>query len=60
MENTKQPQMAEKRIKVSKDGPYLVSGGTPILRETIVTDKEGTAIAWHFDAKLPHMEKSGL
>ena len=60
MEKTKQPQTAEKRIKVSKGGPYLVSGGVPVIRETIVADKEGTAIAWQFDTKFPHMEKCGL
>jgi CDGSH-type Zn-finger protein len=60
MENTKQQQTAEKRIKVSKDGPYLVSGGTPVVQQTIVADSQGTAEAWRFDKKFPLMEKCGL
>jgi len=50
----------EKRIKVSKNGPYLVSGGVPVSRETIVADSEGTALEWRFDEKFPLMEKCGL
>lgn len=60
MENTKQPQTPEKRVKVSKDGPYLVSGGIPVVRQTIVADSQGTAVAWRFDMKFPLMEKCGL
>ncbi len=60
MEITKEKQTTEKRIKVSKNGPYLVSGGVPVMRETIVADSEGAAIAWCFDVKFPLMEKCGL
>lgn len=59
MENTKN-QIAEKRIKVSKDGPYLISGGIPVMRESITADSEGTALAWRFETKFPFMEKCGL
>jgi CDGSH-type Zn-finger protein len=60
MENTKQPGTAEKRIWVTKNGPYLVSGGTPVIRGTIVADSDGTALLWRFDKKFPQMEKCGL
>jgi CDGSH-type Zn-finger protein len=49
-----------KRIKVSKNGPYLVSGGIPVLKQAIVADSEGTALAWHVDAKYQQQEKCGL
>jgi CDGSH-type Zn-finger protein len=49
-----------KRIKVSKNGPYLVSGKVPVLRQTIVADSEGTAIEWREEAKFPLQEKCGL
>jgi len=34
------------RIKVSKNGPYLLSGGIPIAEQTIVTDAEGCSHEW--------------
>ena len=34
------------RIDVTTDGPYLVRGGVPIQRQTIVTDEKGESIAW--------------
>lgn len=30
-----------KRIKVLKDGPYLVEGSVPLYEEVIVTDEAG-------------------
>lgn len=34
------------KIKVTVNGPYLVSGSLPIARETIVTDDDGESVAW--------------
>jgi len=34
------------RVKVTKNGPYLVSGGIPLARQTIVTDAAGESQAW--------------
>lgn len=34
------------RIYVTKNGPYVVKGRVPIVRETIVTDAEGESVAW--------------
>ena len=56
----KESATSEKRIKVSKDGPYLVSGGIPVMREAIVADSEGTALEWRFDTKFPLQERCGL
>jgi CDGSH-type Zn-finger protein len=60
MEKIDPKQTPEKRIRVSKDGPYLVSGGIPILHGTIIAHPDGTALAWRYDAKFPHMEMCGL
>src|SRR3990170_369698 len=64
MENDKEQAKSEqkdaKRIKVSKNGPYLVSGGVPVLRQTIIADSEGTALEWRDEAKFPLQEKCGL
>jgi CDGSH-type Zn-finger protein len=34
------------RIKVLKDGPYLVTGGLPLSKATIGVDGSGEAVAW--------------
>lgn len=34
------------RIKVTKDGPYVVTGGVPLSDMAIVCDAEGIAVAW--------------
>src|SRR3990170_6157473 len=64
MENDKEQAKSEqtdaKRITVSKNGPYLVSGGVPVLRQTIIADSEGTALEWRDEAKFPLQEKCGL
>lgn len=39
----------QSKIKVSKNGPYLVSGKIPLIRKTILTDVEGTPIEWSTD-----------
>jgi len=36
----------ESKIIVSKDGPYLVSGGIPLAIQTITPDKEGFSWDW--------------
>jgi CDGSH-type Zn-finger protein len=34
------------RIKVTEDGPYLVSGGVPIIRLQIVVNEHGESVGW--------------
>jgi len=36
----------EPKVVVSKNGPYLVSGGVPLAKQTIVTDREGGSHEW--------------
>jgi len=59
-EQVKIAQEDAKRIKVSKNGPYLVSGGVPVMRQTIVADAEGTALEYRDEAKFPLQERCGL
>ena len=37
---------SEKKITVSKDGPYVVSAGIPLTMETITPNKEGLSWDW--------------
>jgi CDGSH-type Zn-finger protein len=39
------------KIKVSKNGPYLVSGGIPLAEQIIVTDAEGYSREWRTGRK---------
>lgn len=36
----------EARIRILKDGPYVVSGGVPVVRETIVSAPDGESVGW--------------
>lgn len=40
-------------VRVSKDGPYLVTGSVPVARRTIVTDEKGESVAWSVGDHLP-------
>jgi CDGSH-type Zn-finger protein len=59
-ENGNEPVITSARIKVSKNGPYLVSGGIPVSKQTIISDMEGTALKWREDAAYQRQEKCGL
>jgi CDGSH-type Zn-finger protein len=34
------------RIRIQKDGPYYVSGGVPVVRETILSAPDGESVGW--------------
>jgi CDGSH-type Zn-finger protein len=34
------------KIRVTKDGPYVVEGGLPMAKQTIVTDENRESVAW--------------
>jgi CDGSH-type Zn-finger protein len=48
------------RIKITKDGPYIVSGGIPMSIESIAVDAEGESESWRLESKLADREKCGL
>jgi CDGSH-type Zn-finger protein len=43
----------KRRIKVSKNGPYLISGKIPMADEVIVADGEGYSCKWKTGKKYP-------
>ena len=48
------------RIRISKNGPYLVSGRVPLFVETIVDDADGESESWRTDLQLPERATCGL
>ncbi len=48
------------KIKVSKNGPYVVSGNVPITQQEISTDAQGTPTHYHELNKYPNAEISAL
>jgi CDGSH-type Zn-finger protein len=45
-----------KKIKVTKNGPYLISGNIPLVREVMVTGEEGDPAAWEKSEEFPEAE----
>ena len=48
------------KIRVSKDGPYLVSGGVPLCDSDIELNKEGESVKWRQRGDLPAKESCAL
>ncbi len=48
------------RIKVTKDGPYIVSGNVPLTEERIVLGPDGEPAKWDKGPSLPHQETYAL
>jgi hypothetical protein len=47
-------------IRVTKDGPYLVSGDLPIAKATIGANAEGESIRWEWAPPLPAQKNAAL
>jgi CDGSH-type Zn-finger protein len=47
-------------IRVTKDGPYLVSGELPLAKATIGTNAEGESIRWEWGKPLPAQKNAAL
>ncbi len=60
MEGKNEDMTSRGRIRVTRNGPYLVSGGTTIYKQTIIADDEGTANEWREGAKYPVRETYSL
>jgi CDGSH-type Zn-finger protein len=52
--------MADPKVVVSKNGPYLVSGGVPLAKQTIVADREGGSQEWRQSDPFPAQESYAL
>jgi CDGSH-type Zn-finger protein len=48
------------RIKIAKNGPYVVSGRVPMSVESIVVDADGESESWRVESDLADREKCGL
>jgi CDGSH-type Zn-finger protein len=48
------------RIQVTKDGPYLVSGGIPLLKQILVCDRKGNPVEWREGERYPVSETYAL
>ena len=48
------------RIKVTKNGPYVVTGGVPLSKQIVVSDAEGVPLEWHTGQKSPAQESYAL
>jgi CDGSH-type Zn-finger protein len=56
----KNEQLKEKKIKVSKNGPYLVSGSVPLVQQEIGTNTEGDSCEWKTIKEYPLQENYAL
>jgi CDGSH-type Zn-finger protein len=57
MENQKNNN---KKVIISKNGPYLVSGKLPLEKEIIVSDELGNSVGWEKTERYPEKEKYSL
>lgn len=48
------------KIKITKNGPYLVSGSLPLEKEIIIPDDKGDPIEWKKGEKFPGLETYAL
>jgi len=53
-------QSTDCKITVSKNGPYLVSGKLPIVKQTIACEPDGTSVEWRAGTEYPLQEKCSL
>jgi CDGSH-type Zn-finger protein len=64
METQKRSEKTESKdklkIQVSKNGPYLISGGIPLSEQVIGTDAEGYSCEWHQGKVFPLKENYAL
>jgi CDGSH-type Zn-finger protein len=54
------PDEKKPRIKVTKNGPYIVSGGTPLSEQVVVNDAEGIPEKWRSGKQFPLKESCAL
>jgi CDGSH-type Zn-finger protein len=51
---------SQARVAVSRDGPYIVTGGVPLSAQTIAADAKGDSTAWAESGSFPKAEKYAL
>ena len=58
--HTAQPANQDQKVIISKNGPYIVSGGLPLAKEIIVADDAGTSLEYARGEKYPAQETYAL
>lgn len=58
--SSKNEQAREKKVNVSKNGPYLVSGRTPLVQQEIGTNTEGDSCEWRTIKEYPLQDNYAL
>src|SRR5208282_2300121 len=53
-------EKSQARVVVSKNGPYVVTGGVPLSTQTIGTDTDGGSETWRESGTFPSAEKYAL
>ena len=48
------------RIKITKNGPYLVSGAVPLCKEVIGTNEGGESVQWETGQTYPTQAQYAL
>ena len=54
------PDEEKPKIKVTQNGPYLVTGGVPLSEQIVVSDAEGNPVEWRTGQKYPAQESYSL
>jgi CDGSH-type Zn-finger protein len=56
MKSSKQPKKENRKVVISKNGPYLVSGNLPLAKEIIKSDSYGDPVKWEKGERCPDQE----
>lgn len=59
-EKTAATSTVKSRIKVTRNGPYIVSGGVPLSEQTIAVDSDGQCHGWRQTREYPPQENYAL
>ena len=59
-EKKKKIKNTKGKIKILRNGPYLVSGAIPLAKETVVTGKDGDPLKWERVGEYPTQESYAL
>ena len=54
------PSKEDQKVLITKNGPYIVSGGLPLQKEIIVSDDQGTSLSYEKGESYPKQETYAL
>jgi CDGSH-type Zn-finger protein len=53
-------QEKKRKVKIAKDGPYIIQGNIPLAKEMIVSDQKGTPLRWEKGESYPERDTYAL